>query len=146
MKNMTTKARRNDGQISLLVLESIFKDLGLTPVQTIDLTGSKISMVRIAGNEVQVCYWQQLYRLLHCIGYEHFGSLEELERHVPWEIAPGRRDSDGFEYGYIEKYHFSVRGVDANTAWERSKYLAELSKLPLIVKAIGADKRPINLE
>jgi len=118
--------------------------LTLAPQLEIDFRFSKIIRARIGDTEAGD--WADLYRLAHRIAFKHFGSLEALKQQVPWEIANGKKRSKGFEYGYINEFGFSVRGVDAGAAWKRSRLLAELCRLPISVTVLGADNKKTILE
>lgn len=120
------------------------KSLGLTPVFADDPTHSKITKARIG--DTGATDWEDLYRLAHRKAFATLGSLEALQKQVSWEVPKGRQRGRGFQYGYIEEFDFSVRGVQAKTSWERSRELAKLCKLPISVTAIGPDNKQINLE
>ncbi|MCX7145251.1 MAG: hypothetical protein NT042_03395 [Sulfuritalea sp.] len=120
------------------------KSLGLTPIVTVDPTHSRITNARIG--DVAATDWEDLYRLAHRKAFASLGSLDALQKQVSWEVPKGRRRGKGFEYGYIEELGFSVRSVDAKTSWKRSRELAELCKVPIVVTAVGANNEQINLE
>jgi hypothetical protein len=126
------------------ITSAAVKSLGLTPTSTVDLTHSQIKKAQI-GDAV-ASDWADLYRLAHRKAFIALGSLEALQKRVAWEVPKGKRREKGFKYGYIEEFGFSVRGVDANTSWERSRELAELCQLPIAVNAVGTGNSQRNLE